>query len=134
MISHAVHPSPLHGASVMAFAVVRDAQATRSFYEKTLGLDVLMDDAQALVLSSGGTTIRLQKSAFHEPARYTVLGWQVPDIRAAAARLHDAGVRLERYEWMTFQDDACIATFPNGDQVAWFKDTEGNVLSLAQLK
>lgn len=134
MAMHETGTGPLNGADVMAFSVVRDNDATRSFYEKTLGLRVLMDDAQALVLSSGGTVIRLQKSANHEPAPYTVLGWAVPDIRLTARRLRDVGVRLERYEWMPFQDDACIATFPNGDMVAWFKDNDGNVLSIAQLK
>ena len=133
-MTHKPETGPLREAAVMAFAVVRDANAARAFYEQTLGLSVLEDDPQALVLSSGGTVIRLQKGPNHEPARYTVLGWNVPNIRATAARLRDAGVRLERYEWMTFQDDTCIATFPNGDMVAWFKDPDGNILSIAQLK
>jgi catechol 2,3-dioxygenase-like lactoylglutathione lyase family enzyme len=134
MNSHKLEKGPLKDADVMAFAVVRDVAAARAFYERTLGLTILADDPQALVLSSGGTVIRLQKGANHQPAQYTVLGWRVSDIRAAATRLRDAGVRLERYEWMTFQEDSGIATFPNGDAVAWFKDPDGNILSIAQLK
>ena len=134
MTTHKLERGPLRDAEVMAFAVVRDADAARAFYERTLGLTVIADDPQALVLSSGGTVIRLQKGSKHEPAPYTVLGWKVIDIRASAARLREAGVSLDRYDWMTFQDDSAIATFPNGDMVVWFKDPDGNVLSIAQLK
>jgi hypothetical protein len=42
-------------------------------------------------------------------------------------------VNVERYEWMQFQDPSGVATFQNGDMVAWFKDPDGNVLSVAQL-
>jgi catechol 2,3-dioxygenase-like lactoylglutathione lyase family enzyme len=134
MTTHASDHGPLQDAAVMAFAVVKDGATARAFYEGTLGLTVFADDPMALVLDSGGTVIRLQKGASHEPARYTVLGWKVPDIRATAARFLRAGLKLERYDWMTFQDDAGIATFPNGDMVAWFKDPDGNVLSIAQLR
>jgi catechol 2,3-dioxygenase-like lactoylglutathione lyase family enzyme len=126
--------SPLRGAQVMAFAMVSDKSAVRPFYEDTLGLEVLADDPMALALSSGGTVIRLQKSANHQPPRGTVLGWRVDDIRAAVSRLREAGIGVERYEWMTFQDASGIATFPNGDMVAWFKDPDGNILSVAQLR
>jgi len=133
MTKHKLEKGPLQDTDVMAFAVVRDADAARAFYEGKLGLSVIADDPMALVLSSGGTVIRLQKGGNHQPARYTVLGWKVPDIRATAQRLRDAGVHLERYDWMTFQDDSAMATFPNGDMVAWFKDPDGNILSIAQL-
>jgi catechol 2,3-dioxygenase-like lactoylglutathione lyase family enzyme len=134
MTAHRLGKRPLKDAEVMAFAVVKDDAAARAFYEGLLGLTVLADDPMALVLDSGGTVIRLQKGPNHDPARYTVLGWKVLDIRATAARLLKAGVNVEHYDWMTFQDDAGIATFPNGDMVAWFKDPDGNVLSIAQLK
>jgi hypothetical protein len=133
-MTHAENNGPLADAAVMAFAVIRDGAACRAFYEGKLRLRVLDDDGMALVLDSGGTVIRLQKSPEHQPRPYTVLGWKVRDIRAAASRLAAAGVPLERYEWMQFQDQHGIATFPNGDMVGWFKDPEGNVLSIAQLK
>lgn len=124
---------PLASERVMAFAVTSDAQTCRAFYEGTLGLRFVEEDAFAVVLDAGGTIIRIQKMKEHQPAGYTVLGWNVPDIRATAARLGEAGVKLERYAWMTMQDEAGIATFANGDRVAWFKDPEGNILSIAQL-
>lgn len=123
----------LAGESVMAFAVTRDTAACRAFYEGKLGLRFIVEDQYALVLESAGTIIRIQKMATHEPRPYTVLGWRVTDIGASVARLVAAGVKFERYDWMKEQDESGIATFPNGDKVAWFKDPDGNILSLAQL-
>lgn len=134
MMTRALGSGPLAGCEVRAFAVIADSAVVRPFYEETLGLRIMSDDGISLVIDSGGTIIRLQKMKTHQPVPSTVPGWVILDIRAVAARLTTAGVTLERYEWMTFQGEDCIATFPNGDMVAWFKDPEGNVLSIAELK
>ncbi|MGH9626192.1 MAG: VOC family protein, partial [Bryobacteraceae bacterium] len=68
------------------------------------------------------------------PARYTVLGWIVPDIVATVKQLQEAGVRLERYEGMKHQDEQGIWTSPSGARVAWFKDPDGNTLSVTQFQ
>jgi hypothetical protein len=65
------------------------------------------------------------------PANNTVLGWEVSDIAAAVKMLETVGVTFERYPAMK-QDELGIWTPPNGDKVAWFKDPDGNVLSLSQ--
>jgi catechol 2,3-dioxygenase-like lactoylglutathione lyase family enzyme len=134
MMTRVQEHGPLQQAEVMAFAVTRDSEACRRFYEGKLGLRLIADEPTALVLASGGTVIRFQKMPDHQPEKFTVLGWKVPDIRATAARLAAADVKIERFAWMTFQDASGIATFPNGDRVAWFKDPDGNVLSIAQLQ
>ena len=64
-------------------------------------------------------------------ANNTVLGWEVPDIAAAVKMLETLRVTFERYPGMK-QDELGIWTPPNGDKVAWFKDPDGNVLSLSQ--
>lgn len=129
----AASETPLTPSSVMAFAWIRDGATARPFYEGVLGLRVIADEPAALVLDSGGVVIRLQKAPDRVPESFTVLGWTVPDIRGAAARLRARGVRFERYELMPMQDDSGIATFSNGDQVAWFRDPDGKLLSIAQL-
>jgi len=63
--------------------------------------------------------------------RWTVLGWEVPDIVAAAQQLENGGIKLERYEGLG-QDEHGIWTAPGGDKVAWFKDPDGNTLSISQ--
>jgi len=59
------------------------------------------------------------------------LGWQVPDIAAAVRDLAQAGVTFERYGFMQ-QDELGIWTTPTGAKVAWFKDPDGNILSISQ--
>jgi catechol 2,3-dioxygenase-like lactoylglutathione lyase family enzyme len=125
--------NPLQGTKVMAFAAVRDLEVSRAFYEGKLGLRVISQDALALMLDWEGTIIRIQKIPAHQPVMFTVLGWQVKDIGAVVSRLAAAGVKVERFEWMKMQDASGVATFPNGDQIAWFKDPDGNTLSLAEL-
>jgi hypothetical protein len=60
-----------------------------------------------------------------------VLGWQVPDAVMAVKQLMSAGVQFERYEFMK-QDELGIWTTPTGAKVAWFKDPDGNILSVSQ--
>ena len=65
------------------------------------------------------------------PAGYTVLGWPVPDIEDAVKRLKKAGVRFQRYAGMG-QDRQGIWRSPGGARIAWFKDPDGNTLSVSQ--
>jgi catechol 2,3-dioxygenase-like lactoylglutathione lyase family enzyme len=65
-------------------------------------------------------------------AGYTVLGWQVPDIVDAVKRLRKAGVRFERYDGMG-QDKLGVWQSPSGARIAWFKDPDGNTLSITML-
>jgi hypothetical protein len=60
---------------------------------------------------------------------FTVAGWQVPDIDATVSALAGRGVEFNRYDGMA-QDDLGIWTAPGGDRIAWFKDPDGNTLSL----
>jgi hypothetical protein len=59
------------------------------------------------------------------------LGWQVNDIGAIVRGLAAKGIKFERYPWME-QDDLGIWSAPSGAKVAWFKDPDGNVLSVSR--
>jgi predicted enzyme related to lactoylglutathione lyase len=65
------------------------------------------------------------------PAHGTVLGWQVPDISATIRELEEAGVSFERYGQLK-QDELGIWTAPTGAKIAWFKDPDGNILSISE--
>jgi catechol 2,3-dioxygenase-like lactoylglutathione lyase family enzyme len=117
--------------SVMAFVATKDGAAARAFYEGTLGLEVLYEDSFALVCQSGGTALRIQKVDAFVPQGFTVLGWAVVDVPAAVAALAKRGVRFERYSGMD-QDEHGVWTAPSGVRVAWFKDPDGNTLSLTE--
>lgn len=116
---------------LIAFVATADGVRARQFYGETLGLKVLSDDPYALVVEAGMTLLRIQKVGALRPQSFTVLGWQVPDIRAAIDGLAKRGVKFERFEGMD-QDERGVWTSPIGAGVAWFKDPDGNTLSLSE--
>jgi lysylphosphatidylglycerol synthetase-like protein (DUF2156 family) len=89
------------------------------------------DDQFALVMQAGESMIRIAKAGKFTPAQYTVMGWEVTDIEAMVKWLTRRGVTFEKYPFVQDQKQG-IWTTPNGDKVAWFKDPDGNVLSLSQ--
>ena len=89
------------------------------------------DDGFALVLDANGIMVRVTKAPEFKPAPFTILGWQVSDIEKVAAELTNKGVHLERFGFFE-QDKLGIWTAPTGDKVAWFKDPDGNILSVSQ--
>ena len=119
---------------IEGFVPSRNPRKARSFYEKALGLRVLGLDEFALSLQADGNTIRVADVSSvrgFKPAPFTILGWEVPDIEAAVRDLRRRGVAFEHYDGMD-QDDLGIWTAPGGGRVAWFKDPDGNVLSLSE--
>ena len=117
-------------ASFMAFIPVSDLPSARSFYGEVLGLQVGGENPPfAVILNSGGTMLRLTQVENHQPQPFTIAGWEVPDIGATVDALVSRGVTFTRYDGMD-QDERGIWTTPGGDQVAWFKDPDGNTLSL----
>jgi catechol 2,3-dioxygenase-like lactoylglutathione lyase family enzyme len=116
---------------IMAFVATSKPARARRFYRDTLGLRLLNEDEFALAFDAHGTMLRVTVVKEVVSAEYTVLGWQVPDIAAAAKRLQTAGVGLQRYPGMG-QDERGIWTSPSGARIAWFKDPDGNTLSITQ--
>ena len=123
--------SPLGHCKLVAFVATCDASRAKAFYRDTLGLRLVSEDGFALVFDVSGTTLRVPVVQHLAPAPYTVLGWEVADVAATGQALRAAGVALERYPGMQ-QDDLGVWTSPGGGQVAWFKDPDGNTLSVSQ--
>ena len=124
----------LGSETIIAFIPSRDPTGARSFYEGVLGLRFLSQDPFAMVLEANGITIRVANVSSvpgFKPAPFTILGWQVENIEKAARGLREKGVRFERYPGMQ-QDELGIWNSPSGAKVAWFKDPEGNVLSITE--
>ena len=119
--------------TLMAFIPTRDGDAARVFYEKKVGLRFISEDQFAIVFQSGANTVRITRTGSFTPAPFTILGWEssniVQDVRDMSAR----GVVFERYDYMGPQDDLGIWTSPSGAKIAWFKDPDGNTLSIGQL-
>lgn len=115
---------------LVAFVSTTNADRARAFYRDKLGLRLVSEDNFALVFDSGGAPLRVSLAQEVIPAKYTVLGWDVKDLRAAVSNLKKAGVTCEIFGFFK-QDDLGIWTAPDGDQVAWFKDPDGNLLSVS---
>lgn len=123
----------LSGASPQVFLATSDPIRARQFFEGVLGFRLLSDDQFALVFDLGnGVSLRVVKGVQFTPQPFTVLGWQAPDVAATVAELTDRGVAFVRYEGME-QDERGIWSAPGGGQVAWFKDPDGNTLSISAL-
>jgi len=121
----------LGSEKLMAFVATRDFGRAKEFYRDTLGLRLVSEDQFALVLDAGETMLRIARVPELVPAKHTVLGWQVQDVVQTAKQLQQAHVALERYPGMQ-QDELGIWNSPSGARVAWFKDPDGNTLSITQ--
>jgi catechol 2,3-dioxygenase-like lactoylglutathione lyase family enzyme len=116
---------------LMAFSQTTQFERAKAFYGGVLGLKLEEDSPIALVFRAGRTILRVQKVSSFSPLPFTSVGWRVPDIKAVVRELSKSGVICERYE-STRQDDLGIWASPTGAQVCWFKDPDGNTLSLTQ--
>ena len=121
----------LGSTNIIAFVPTKESDKARGFYEGVLGLRFVKDDGFALVLDANGIMIRIAKVKDFKPAQFTILGWQVSDIENLVRGLHKKGVHFEIFGFFK-QDELGIWTAPTGDKVAWFKDPDGNILSVSQ--
>jgi catechol 2,3-dioxygenase-like lactoylglutathione lyase family enzyme len=121
----------LGSTNIVAFIPTKDAEKARAFYEGVLGLRFVKDDGFAIVLDANGIMVRIAKMQEFAPAQFTILGWQVSGIEAMARALQAKGVHFEIFGFFK-QDELGIWTAPTGDKVAWFKDPDGNILSISQ--
>jgi catechol 2,3-dioxygenase-like lactoylglutathione lyase family enzyme len=114
---------------LVAFLGTADAARARAFYEGVLGLACVGDHDHLILFDSGPARIALQKDARITPKMGTSAGWAVAGVRAAVRDLTARGVVFDRYESMT-QDELGIWSPVFGEGVAWFKDPDGNLLSV----
>lgn len=119
-------------AQLMGFVGASDREQARVFYGHVLGLKLLSDEPFALVFEVNGVMLRVTFPPAVTAAPYTVLGWQVEDIAATVIELTRRDVVFERLPGFT-QDALGIFRFEDGTQVAWFKDPDGNMLSVTQM-
>lgn len=121
----------LAAAEPIAFLATARPEVARTFYRDVLGLTLLEEDEFALVFAVGSVALRLVKVSAVQPAERTLLGWQVADAHATAEALRAAGVVFERYSGLD-QDVGGLWRSPGGALVAWFRDPDGNLLSITQ--
>ena len=103
----------------------------KSFYQDILGLKLLSEDNYALEFNANGVLLRVAIVPELKPHGFTVLGWNVPDISSVIKSLNSKGIVCEKYSFLN-QDNLGIWISPGGSKVAWFRDPDGNILSLTE--
>jgi predicted enzyme related to lactoylglutathione lyase len=125
----------LGDSPAVAFATVTDLGRARAFYEGVLGLKVLSHDGFAVLVQAGaGTQVRISGAPAVVPQPFTVVGFNVQDIDFVVDGLMAHGVAFEHYPFFgAAQDDRGVWSAPGGSKVAWFRDPDGNLLSVQQM-
>jgi len=120
----------LEAAKPAIVICTRDRARATAFYRDTLGLTVAYEDDFAAVFNIGGVTLRISIVPDFTPHEHTLLGFNVPDVAATVKALREKGVTFNICQHVR-QDELGIWTAPGGAvRVAWFKDPDGNVLSV----
>lgn len=122
----------LDRSDLVTFTATTDPQRARSFYEGVLGLKLIEETPFALAFDANGTVLRIQVVQQFTPQPHTALGWSVAAIEATVRALAAHDVAFERFPGLE-QDQFGIWASPSGVRIAWFKDPDGNLLSLSQM-
>ena len=124
----------LGAMDIVAFVPSKNPTKARAFYEGILGLKFVSEDPFAVVFDANGVMIRVANVSSvkgFKPAPFTILGWLVDDIAKTVNGLSKKSVKFELFPGMD-QDRLGVWRSPSGAKIAWFKDPEGNVLSVTQ--
>lgn len=121
-----------HRAATMIPA--RDVARTGRWYEDVLGLEAVSRDPTAIAFRSGSSQLNIYETQAAGTAQHTLVGWLVDDIERTVKELSGQGVTFERYDMPGLQTDAKGVARMGDERAAWFKDPEGNILSLWQIK
>ena len=114
-----------------AFVPTTKPDKAKSFFRDILGLKFLSEDKYGIEFDSAGMLLRVNTVPEYKPQMFTILGWNVEDISANIRSLNEKGIQFEKYPFLE-QDELGIWTAPGGSKVAWFKDPDGNILSLTE--
>jgi len=109
-----------------------DLVRARRFYHDMLGLTVDDVDGGFLVHTGGGTQFMVYHTEMSHASGNTVAGWVVDDLTSAVRDLRSHGIKFEDYDLPYLKTTDGIAQTPMGP-AAWFKDTEGNIINVAQM-
>jgi len=115
----------------IAMIAVKDIGSAAKFYEGTLGLSRLSTEGEEVITyRSGSSKLNVYRSQFAGTNKATSVVWNVgKEIEAIAADLKSKGVAFERYDMPGLKLEGDI--YYGGDmKVAWFKDPDGNILSI----
>jgi catechol 2,3-dioxygenase-like lactoylglutathione lyase family enzyme len=110
----------------------KDIEKTRRFYEDTLGFTAENESPAGITYRAGQSRFDLYPTQFAGTAQHTLMGWVVDDVEITVKELSNQGVTFEHYDMPGLKTDANGIAELGGEKGAWFKDPEGNILSVFQ--
>lgn len=122
----------LNDHSVYATIATTDLAKARPFYEETLGLKAEMEAPDGVYYRSGDTRLFLYPSQFAGTAKSTVATWEVDNLDAVIDELSSRGVTFEQYDFPGLKTDERGIAATEDFRGVWFKDPDGNILSLGE--
>lgn len=122
----------LHINKIKPFVPTTQPEKAKQFYQNTLGLNLVSVDQYALEFEGKESSFRVTTVQSFEPHPFAVLGWEVDEIVSLVQKLKNQGVKFEQFPSLD-QNNLGIWTAPSEAQIAWFKDPDGNLLSLTQM-
>lgn len=122
----------LENPKIIAFIPTVDPSRSKHFYQEIIGLSLVSEDAYALAFKKGETSLRIAVVEKFEPFAFTVLGFVINRIGQEVKSLIEKAVVFQKYASLE-QDNLGIWTSPSKAKIAWFKDPDGNLISLTEL-
>jgi predicted enzyme related to lactoylglutathione lyase len=119
--------------SVEAALPASDIERAKAWYAEKLQLTPAQEDAGGAWFEIEGTGFLLYPSQFAGTNKATSAGFTVDDVEATVAELRQRGVTFEEYDFPGLKTENGVATFQTDRgtrRSAWFKDSEGNILSV----
>jgi catechol 2,3-dioxygenase-like lactoylglutathione lyase family enzyme len=114
-----------------AFLPASDLARARKFYAEKLGFQPIEDDEGMLMYHSGNARFAVYATQFAGIAQHTLMSWEVDDLDAVMSELRRRGVVFEEYDMPGLKTVNGVAEL-GPSRGAWFKDSEGNILAIAQ--
>jgi catechol 2,3-dioxygenase-like lactoylglutathione lyase family enzyme len=109
-----------------------DLDRARRFYEQTLGFTPANEDPEGILYESGGSRFLLYPSQFAGTGQQTVASWEVDDLEKVVTDLRQRGIVFEQYDLPGLKTDQNGIAELGDTRGVWFKDTEGNILSVSE--
>lgn len=116
-----------------AFIPTVNPQEAILFYRDLLGFELMSEDDYAMEFNANGTLLRVTIVDEFVPQPFTILGWNIENLVFTVRQFNEKNIYFEIFDFLE-QDDLGIWNSPGGAKVAWFKDPDGNILSLTELE
>lgn len=123
----------LKDSTVTANIPAADLGRARAWYADKLGLTPASENPAGMMYTTeGGSSFFVYLTEFAGQAGHTIVQWHVADLKAEVADLKERGVVFEHYDMPEVTWDGDVASFGDMGSIAWFKDSEDNILGLDQ--